>query len=266
MYNTRNIVANLKDEIYMHKLHLENKGMKHVMTDRDFFYHRRCAEQKITHLTFADDLLLFCKGNTESISLLLDAVRCFLMQLNCFLTFLDFIQVPLSALVFLVMWRWRLNLLPWAFLGLSKVLCRLLIWESLLSLEISRLVTVSLWSLEFVTVLKHGLPISLAKLVDYSLLTRFYLLFTASGQGVCSSPLVLSNLSRAFWFVSCGRGTFLADAWLKWLGRIVVFQRSKGALALKNFRFGTMLQFYISFGESLTGMTLFGLSGCITTI
>lgn len=43
----------------------------------NFNHHWRCAELKITHLVFADDLLMFCKGDLVSINAILEAVRMF---------------------------------------------------------------------------------------------------------------------------------------------------------------------------------------------
>lgn len=39
--------------------------------------HPKCKELKITHLTFANDLLLFSKGNLQSVSALLEAFEMF---------------------------------------------------------------------------------------------------------------------------------------------------------------------------------------------
>ncbi|XP_074305759.1 uncharacterized protein LOC141640982 [Silene latifolia] len=47
-------------------------------TDRwPFQYHPLCKSLKLTHLMFADDLLLFCKGNAQSIILLMKAFSSF---------------------------------------------------------------------------------------------------------------------------------------------------------------------------------------------
>ncbi|XP_074297375.1 uncharacterized protein LOC141628090 [Silene latifolia] len=47
-------------------------------TDKWFFrYHPLCKSLKLTHLLFADDLLTFCKGETQSIMLLLRALATF---------------------------------------------------------------------------------------------------------------------------------------------------------------------------------------------
>ena len=40
---------------------------KNVQQNGKFRYHIGCKEMKLTHLCFADDLLVVCKGNVESI-------------------------------------------------------------------------------------------------------------------------------------------------------------------------------------------------------
>lgn len=48
-----------------------------VVADRSFNYHWRCSKLQLTHLVFADDLLIFCKGELDSFKMLLDAVNLF---------------------------------------------------------------------------------------------------------------------------------------------------------------------------------------------
>ncbi|XP_019231284.1 PREDICTED: uncharacterized protein LOC109212124 [Nicotiana attenuata] len=43
----------------------------------DFKYHPMCKEQQLTHLTFADDLMLFCKGNEAVVRRITEALRHF---------------------------------------------------------------------------------------------------------------------------------------------------------------------------------------------
>ena len=40
-----------------------------------FKYHWKCKQQKITHLCFADDLMLFCNGNKASVRIIKDALE-----------------------------------------------------------------------------------------------------------------------------------------------------------------------------------------------
>lgn len=43
----------------------------------DFRYHPMCKASKLTHLIFADDLMLFCKGNLASVSRVMEAIQHF---------------------------------------------------------------------------------------------------------------------------------------------------------------------------------------------
>ena len=50
---------------------------KNVASVENFSYHWRCAEEKITHLCFVDDLLLFCGHSQESALILKQALELF---------------------------------------------------------------------------------------------------------------------------------------------------------------------------------------------
>nr|XP_016463101.1 PREDICTED: uncharacterized protein LOC107786164 [Nicotiana tabacum] len=43
----------------------------------DFGYHPMCKPTKLTHISFADDLMLFCKGNVSSVNRLMEALNHF---------------------------------------------------------------------------------------------------------------------------------------------------------------------------------------------
>lgn len=67
----------LSPYLFVFSMEVLNVCMNHVINDRVFSHHWRCSEQKITHLAFADDLLLFSKGDSSSIFAVLDAVSMF---------------------------------------------------------------------------------------------------------------------------------------------------------------------------------------------
>lgn len=56
---------------YLSRLLLE------VGNRQEFKFHDRCGKIKLNHLCFADDLLLFCRGDYVSIILMLQALKLF---------------------------------------------------------------------------------------------------------------------------------------------------------------------------------------------
>ncbi|XP_020249118.1 uncharacterized protein LOC109826499 [Asparagus officinalis] len=52
-------------------------NMNMLKHDKKFKFHPKCGKLKITHVTFADDLLLFCKGDVYSIQKLYQCVKDF---------------------------------------------------------------------------------------------------------------------------------------------------------------------------------------------
>ncbi|KAI4337094.1 hypothetical protein L6164_015548 [Bauhinia variegata] len=43
----------------------------------DFQFHPMCKDLKLTNLSFADDLILFCKGNVQSVKVMIEAFNSF---------------------------------------------------------------------------------------------------------------------------------------------------------------------------------------------
>ena len=57
-----------------------------LASEPEFKFHPRCSKIKLNHLAFADDLMLFCKGDLQSISILIRTVdyfsSCFVLKAN----------------------------------------------------------------------------------------------------------------------------------------------------------------------------------------
>ena len=60
---------------------------KKITKDDAFSYHWRCEATRTTHICFVDDLLLFCGGSLQAVSLLKDSLDTFFscsgMEANC---------------------------------------------------------------------------------------------------------------------------------------------------------------------------------------
>jgi len=46
-----------------------------IATKKEFRYHWRCEKEKITHLCFADDLLVFCRADVQSVRLVKECLE-----------------------------------------------------------------------------------------------------------------------------------------------------------------------------------------------
>lgn len=73
----RGLEATLSPYLFVICMEVLSACLKRVETNPEFGYHWKCKENSISNLMFADDVLLFCKGEVESIKLLLSAVNCF---------------------------------------------------------------------------------------------------------------------------------------------------------------------------------------------
>ncbi|XP_022855690.1 uncharacterized protein LOC111376908 [Olea europaea var. sylvestris] len=51
-----------------------SRMIKDATNDSDFNYHPKCGPLKITHLAFADDLMLFARGDAMSVEILIDCL------------------------------------------------------------------------------------------------------------------------------------------------------------------------------------------------
>ncbi|XP_070013891.1 uncharacterized protein [Nicotiana sylvestris] len=54
-----------------------SRTLKTISVLRDFRFHPMCKELKLTHLHFADDLMIFCKGHMKYVARILEALKHF---------------------------------------------------------------------------------------------------------------------------------------------------------------------------------------------
>lgn len=54
-----------------------NRLLNKMQADPNFAHHTQCKKMNLTHLTFADDVLLFCRGDMNSVSMMLEVVKKF---------------------------------------------------------------------------------------------------------------------------------------------------------------------------------------------
>lgn len=67
----------LSPYLFVLSMEVLNACISKVISRGDFHYHWRAKNIDLTHLVFADDLLLFCKGECDSIKLLFEGVQLF---------------------------------------------------------------------------------------------------------------------------------------------------------------------------------------------
>ena len=64
-----------------------SRMLKCASLDPAFKFHPRCAPLKLTHLSFAEDLMFFSKGNVNSISILYKGLHHFAQSSSLYASF-----------------------------------------------------------------------------------------------------------------------------------------------------------------------------------
>ncbi|XP_074319805.1 secreted RxLR effector protein 78-like [Silene latifolia] len=59
------------------------RTLQYASSKSEFKFHPMCKKQRLTSLMFADDVMLFSKGDANSMMLLLQSFATFLMLLDC---------------------------------------------------------------------------------------------------------------------------------------------------------------------------------------
>ncbi|XP_074267542.1 uncharacterized protein LOC141590932 [Silene latifolia] len=90
-----------------------------------FKFHPLCRSLRLTHLMFADDLLLFCKGEVKSICILMELLKDFPLLLACVSTMISLIFI---AMVCNLLWFLRF-LCCLRVMDRIQALCRNFLWE-----------------------------------------------------------------------------------------------------------------------------------------
>ncbi|VFQ78803.1 unnamed protein product [Cuscuta campestris] len=54
-----------------------SRMIRRMLYGSRFTFHNRCSKLGITHVTFADDVMMFCKGNVDSVNVLAKAIKIF---------------------------------------------------------------------------------------------------------------------------------------------------------------------------------------------
>ena len=60
--------------LFMLCLEYLSRSLNLASIDSDFNFHPKCNKLKISHLAFADDLILFARGDEHSIRIIMDCV------------------------------------------------------------------------------------------------------------------------------------------------------------------------------------------------
>lgn len=63
--------------IFVMAINYFSRPMKKLCKKEEFQFHYRCRQLRLTHLIFADDLMLFSKGDVQSVVLLVRTLKAF---------------------------------------------------------------------------------------------------------------------------------------------------------------------------------------------
>ena len=125
-----------------------SRMLKCASLDPAFKFHPRCAPLKLTHLSFADDLMLFSKGNVNSISILYEGLDHFAQSSGVYANSSKY------AIYFLLAFLMGSSLLFWIMLASLKGSFHFDILVCLLIPEISLLLILKNWWIKMTSKIK----------------------------------------------------------------------------------------------------------------
>ncbi|KAL0295604.1 UNVERIFIED_CONTAM: Retrovirus-related Pol polyprotein from type-2 retrotransposable element R2DM [Sesamum angustifolium] len=223
--------------------------IKRSTTNSDFNFHPKCEKLKITHLLFADDLMLFSRGDLPSIRILMECLQEFRdvsgLAVNNAKSNIFTAGIQNDTLdEALAMTDFARGHMPVRYLGIPLAAQRLSVTDY------SPLVT------KLPAVFANGRPSPYLSPAGWSLSAPFYREWSAFGSK--SSLSQWQSLRRS---IVCAGPSYGILSVHRWHGRIFAIQRRKAVWVFGISNPGTLLSLPESYGTFIARQTPYGSSG-----